>query len=416
MNPTPSSAKIPSLLLALALSAAAPQPSLSQQEAAVSAVSAEAAEADALSLGEQSPRPSRELFGNLPSSLSLTDPELMTIIRSFTDGDIVAAGKLDTATRELIACIQLLYLQQTPQLRQHAEAALRAGASPIQLREALYQCTPFLGYPRVLPAVEALNEVFRSRGIELPLESQGTTTRENRYERGLAIQTPLYGNEIARNLAGVPGGAGQQVARFLTEYCFGDFYTRGGLTLRQRELLLYSLLIAMDADAQLPPHTRACMKLGISRETLADVALQCLPYVGFPPVMKALKVIENTEEPPPSSAAPQNAAAATPLVRLSRIEVDPQQLDAYNALLREEIEASMRLEPGVLTLYATAEKEHPHRVTILEIYADTAAYRSHLQTPHFRKYKQGTLNMVQKLELIDSTALIPDLTIKPRTR
>ena len=80
--------------------------------------------------------------------------------------------------------------------------------------------------------------------------------------------------------------------------------------------------------------------------------------------------------------------------------------------LKEEIEASMRLEPGVLTLYATAEKDALHRVTILEIYADRAAYESHLQTPHFQKYKQGTLEMVQQLELVDVTPLIPDLKIK----
>lgn len=99
-------------------------------------------------------------------------------------------------------------------------------------------------------------------------------------------------------------------------------------------------------------------------------------------------------------------------VRLSRITVDPTQLEEYNAFLKEEIEASMRLEPGVLTLYAVAEKEQPHKVTILEIYADEAAYQSHLKTPHFQKYKQGTLNMVRELELIDCDALIPGLKIK----
>ena len=86
--------------------------------------------------------------------------------------------------------------------------------------------------------------------------------------------------------------------------------------------------------------------------------------------------------------------------------------ERYNAFLEEEIEASMRLEPGVLTLYAVSEKEHPHKVTILEIYADQDAYKSHIQTPHFQKYKQGTLQMVQELELVDSTPLIPGLKIK----
>lgn len=99
-------------------------------------------------------------------------------------------------------------------------------------------------------------------------------------------------------------------------------------------------------------------------------------------------------------------------VRLSRITVDSARLEEYNAYLKEEIEASMRLEPGVLVLYAVAEKERPNHVTILEIYADEAAYESHITTPHFQKYKKGTLDMVQTLELIDATPLIPGLKIK----
>lgn len=100
------------------------------------------------------------------------------------------------------------------------------------------------------------------------------------------------------------------------------------------------------------------------------------------------------------------------MVRLSKITVDPVRLEEYNALLKEEIEASMRLEPGVLALYAVAEKEHPNRITILEIYADETAYKSHIGTPHFQKYKQGTLDMVQSLELIDAVPLIPGMKIK----
>ena len=69
-------------------------------------------------------------------------------------------------------------------------------------------------------------------------------------------------------------------------------------------------------------------------------------------------------------------------VRLSRITVDSARLEEYNEYLKEEIEASMRLEPGVLVLYAVAEKERPHHVTILEIYVDEAAYKSHIATPH----------------------------------
>ena len=97
-------------------------------------------------------------------------------------------------------------------------------------------------------------------------------------------------------------------------------------------------------------------------------------------------------------------------VRLSRITVDSARLEEYIACRKEEIEASMRLEPGVL--YAVAETERPHHVTILEIYVDEAAYKSHIATPHFQKYKKETLDMVQSLELVDTTPLIPGLKIK----
>lgn len=101
-----------------------------------------------------------------------------------------------------------------------------------------------------------------------------------------------------------------------------------------------------------------------------------------------------------------HAVTAKQKVRLSRIEIDSARMEEYYAFLKEEIKTSLRLEPGVLTLYAAAEKEHPYKITILEIYASEEAYQSHIKTPHFLKYKEGTLDMVLKLELIDADPLI----------
>jgi 4-carboxymuconolactone decarboxylase len=100
------------------------------------------------------------------------------------------------------------------------------------------------------------------------------------------------------------------------------------------------------------------------------------------------------------------------IVRLSKLEIAPEKLELYKAALKEEIEASIRLEPGVLTLYAVFEKRAPNKLTILEIYKNRQAYESHIKTPHFLKYKTGTLEMVVSLELIDTDPLIPDLKIK----
>lgn len=100
------------------------------------------------------------------------------------------------------------------------------------------------------------------------------------------------------------------------------------------------------------------------------------------------------------------------MVRLAKLVIDSTQLDNYNAALKEEIESSIRLEAGVRTLYAVSEKNNPTHITILEIYADSAAYKSHVQTAHFLKYKTSTKDMVRSLELVETIPLIPDMKIK----
>ncbi|MDN3548547.1 putative quinol monooxygenase [Mucilaginibacter aquaedulcis] len=89
------------------------------------------------------------------------------------------------------------------------------------------------------------------------------------------------------------------------------------------------------------------------------------------------------------------------MVRLAKIEVDPAQLEKYNTALKEQMSAAINVEPGVLTYYAVADKNAPSHITILEIYADTAAYKLHITTPHFKKYKETVQNMVKSLELVD---------------
>lgn len=342
------------------------------------------------------------LFGGEALTGQGTDPEMMDILQKFIFGEVFRTGELDIKTREMITCITLATMQTLPQLKAHAAAALNVGVTPVELRETVYLCAPFIGFPKTLNALATINDVFKERGISLPLEAQGTVTEKDRNEKGAAIQNILYPEGIKDAMKNVPGGLGSDVERFLTEYCFGDIYTRNGLDIKTRELLAYCVLTTLEAESQLRSHLQGNLAVGNTKEILAAAIIQCLPYIGFPPAIKALKIIQETPQ-----SSPENN-----MVRISRITVDPAQLDNYNAYLKEEIEASVRLEPGVLTLYAVSEKEQPNKITILEIYADQAAYENHLQTPHFQKYKQGTLDMVQELELIDCTALIPGLKIK----
>ena len=333
-----------------------------------------------------------------------TDPEMMDILQKFIFGEVFQTGKLTMKQREMITCITLATMQTLPQLKAHAGAALNVGVTPEELREVMYLTAPFIGFPKMLNAVAAVNEALKERGIPLPLEKQGTVTEDTRHVTGKAIQDKLYPGGIASVMEGLPDGMGKDVERFLTDYFFGEIYSRGAIDLQTRELLGYCVLTTLEAESQLQSHYHGNMNVGNTPETLTAAVIQCLPYIGFPAAIKALRIIKQEYARPVS--------AGNNLVRLSKITVDAAQLDAYNALLKEEIEASMRLEPGVLTLYATAEKENPYKMTILEIYADRAAYESHLKTPHFQKYKQGTMSMVKELELVDVKPLIPGLKIK----
>ena len=94
------------------------------------------------------------------------------------------------------------------------------------------------------------------------------------------------------------------------------------------------------------------------------------------------------------------------IVRIAELEIYPDQLNAYKAALKEEIEASIQTEPGVLTLYAISVKGHPEQIRLFEIYRDPASYQAHLQSPHFKKYKQQTKQMVKSLTLLDTDPIL----------
>lgn len=233
------------------------------------------------------------LFGGEALNGGGTDPEIMDILQKYIFGEVFRTGDLDIKTREMITCVCLATMQQLPQLKGHTGAALNVGVTPIELREAVYQCAPIIGFPKVLNAMTAVNEAFTERGIKVPLETQTTVTEENRYEKGHEIQYPLYGDRMKEAMKDVPGGMGEKVARFLTEVHFGDFQTRSGLDTQTRELLTYCVLTVIGAEPQLHAHLRANLEAGNSKERVTAAVIQCMPYIGFPAALKALNIIKD---------------------------------------------------------------------------------------------------------------------------
>lgn len=217
------------------------------------------------------------------------DPEMMAILQKYIFGEVFTVGELNSKQREMITVTSLTVQQALPQLKAHINAALNIGATPLELREAIYQCAPFIGFPKTLNALAILNEVFKERGIKTPLKSAATVKENQRYTKGSEIQNPLYGNEIDEALSGLPNEMGADVSKFLTEVCFGDFYTRDGLDIKTRELLAVVILVTTGNVDILKSHLEGSLRAGNTKEEITATIIQCLPYVGFPNTINALK-------------------------------------------------------------------------------------------------------------------------------
>ncbi len=234
----------------------------------------------------------KKLFGGEALSGKGTDPELMSILQKFIFGEVFHTGVLSDQERELITIVTLVTQQTLSQLKAHTKAALNIGVTPIEIREAVYQCAPYIGYPKTLNALSTVNEVFKERGIPLPLEDQATVTEENRFEKGKVIQDSLYGNEIKEMMKTLPGDFKEYVPQFLTEADFGDFYTRGGLDVKTRELLMYCVLATLGAEFQLKAHAKGSIKAGNTKKELVAAMVQCIGYIGFPKAINAINIIK----------------------------------------------------------------------------------------------------------------------------
>ena len=230
-----------------------------------------------------------ELFRMPAAGEEGTDPEFMQILQRYIFGDLCYTGSLDNRMRELVTITVLTTIQALPQLKAHLNACLNVGCTPVELREAVYQCAPFIGFPRTLNAIGVLNEVLTDRGVSLPLPKQGTVADEERYEKGLALQIPVYGDEIKGRYTWLPKPFNEAVPRFLTEHCFGDFNTRTGLDQKTRELLTVVLLAALGgAEVQVKSHVAGALKTGSTKEEVVCALVHASAYMGIPRLFNAL--------------------------------------------------------------------------------------------------------------------------------
>lgn len=222
-----------------------------------------------------------------------TDPEFVERFEHFAFDEVVnePGQQLDEVTRHMAILATFLGCQGTEAFRRELPQALDAGVTPVMAKEVVYQAVDYLGIGRVLPFLDITNEVLKARSVALPLEGQATTTMEDRLEKGAQTQADIFGPQMLE--AWKTG----HINRWLAANCFGDYYTRTGLTLAQREMITFCYLAAQGGcEPQLTAHAKGNMNLGNDKAFLIRVISQCLPYIGYPRSLNAVACVNKAAE------------------------------------------------------------------------------------------------------------------------
>ena len=225
--------------------------------------------------------------------LKKTDPEFAERFQHFAFDEVVNEEnqQLDTPTRYLAILSALIGCGGLDAYREMLPSALENGVTPVMVKEIVYQATDYLGYGRILPFLSATNDIFTQKGIELPLPGQAATTMDDRLEKGAEAQAEIFGEHMKE------AWKAGHINRWLAANCFGDFYTRTGLDLKQREMITFCFLMAQGGcEPQLIAHAKGNMNLGNDKEFLIRVASQCLPYIGYPRSLNAINGIQKAAE------------------------------------------------------------------------------------------------------------------------
>ena len=244
-----------------------------------------------MSITEAAKQYHERMFPGYQSKFLETDPEFIERFDNFAFDEVVNSDDLDDRTRMMVILAALIGSQSIDEYRAMLPAALNFGVTPAEAKEIVYQAVAYLGIGRVFPFLHAVNEILTSRGVKLPLEGQATTTAKNRMEAGEQVQIQIFGENM-RGFAQSGPEESRHINRWLVYNCFGDYYTRKGLDARQREMTTFCFLAAQGGcESQLTSHAAANMRIGNDKAFLIKVISQCLPFIGYPRSLNALRCV-----------------------------------------------------------------------------------------------------------------------------
>jgi len=251
-----------------------------------------------INITERARKEIRKIFSqrNVVSTLK-NDPELTEIVDNFAFDETLGIsdeGPVKESTRILCIMASTMAQYSKNEFKMYVDAALNVGVKPSDIREVVYQAVPYLGFSSVLCFLQIMNEVFANNDIRTPLHDHATTTPETRREEGRKIMDEVFGKEyMDLMIAECPKGQ-EHIIEYLEGYCFGDFYTRRGLTLQLRELMTFCFLASMGGcDSQMRAHAKGNKRVGTSKQEIVGAVTAMLPYIGFPRALNALNAIND---------------------------------------------------------------------------------------------------------------------------
>ena len=278
---------------------------------------------------------------------------------------------------------------------------LDSGLTIEEAKEILVQLYAYCGFPRSLNAISTLMNVTEKRkanGINDKRGKQTVSKNENqsKYEQGRKVLETLTKMNQSKPAPGF-GEFAPRIDAFLKEHLFADIFESEVLSFKERELVTISALASMPGvNSQLQSHVKMGINTGMTNNQLVEVAQLIEKFVSRTQANTLREIIEQPVVP---------VIEQDMMVRISEIDILPEFLSEYNAILKEEAKASVEREPGVIAIFPMSIREQPTAIRIIEIYANSSAYQSHLKTPHFQHYKTTTLKMVKALKLVDMNKL-----------
>lgn len=232
-----------------------------------------------------------KMFPGYKSDFLRTDPEFIEFFDNFAFDEVVNQDDLDDRTRFMSILATLLGCQGIDEFKAMVPAALNFGVKPVEIKEIVYQAVAYLGIGRVFPFLKATNEIFEKQGIKLPLEGQGTNTPATRLTTGEKKLMEIAGDRMKGFVNAGPEET-RHIHEWLTDNCFGDYYTRKGLDNAQREMITFCFIAAQGgAERQLMGHTKNNMNVGNDKDFLIKIISQNIPYIGYPRSLNALRVV-----------------------------------------------------------------------------------------------------------------------------